>query len=159
MRPLVLLLLIAPALAHARLGEKEEQLTARFGTPVGRTSENTMAQGKILEFGYRLTYRQEEWTITVVIVDGRSVQESYHKPGDWTDAQITAVLNSNTQGAKWTDETPPSARKFARKWRRSDGGGASWSQSGITVTHPAYQKAKDLAATKAKAAAAKVPKI
>lgn len=159
-RSLAFLLLVLPTLAFARLGETEPQLTARFGAPISRSAEITTGQGKILEFGTKFTYRQDDWAIDCVIVDGRSVKESYRKSGEWTDVQVIAVINGNSQGAKWTEQTKESIRKLAREWRRSDGAEASWNMGlGITVTHPAYKKAKDLVEAKAKAAAGKMPKI
>ena len=47
-----------------------------------------------------------------------------------------------------------------RDWRREDGATASWQMLGaMTVTTPAYERAKNLAEAKAKAAASRIPKL
>lgn len=157
---LCLLLFLLPTLALARLGETEAQLTARFGPAVSRAKETTIAQGKFVEFGLKLTYRQNDWQIECALIDGRSARETYYKPGEWTDDQFTTVLTANGQGARWTDLSKELTRKLARDWRRADGATASWKMTGsLCVTHPAYVRAKDLAEAKAKAAASRLPKI
>lgn len=151
---------ILPAIAFARLGETEAELLKRFGPPAGRGKESTVAQGKILEFGPTLRFRQGDWSIACTLIDGRSCKENYQKSGEWTEEQFATVLNSNAQGAKWTDISKPGGKKLAREWKRSDGATATWSKhSGITVTHPAYRRAKEVLEAKAKAEAARVPKI
>jgi len=156
----LLLLSLLPSIAFARLGETEKQLTARFGAVVSRAKEITLTQGKIIEFGLKLTFRRGDWSIECSIIDGRSAREVYYKPGDWTEDQFTTVLASNAQGARWTDISNVAARKFAREWRREDGASATW-QMGVamSVTHPAYRRAKEKAEAKAKADAARIPKI
>ena len=155
-----LLFLALPLLAFARLGETEQQLTGRFGAAVSRGKEITLAQGKIVEFGSTLTFRQGDWTISSVIIDGRCAREVYQKSGDWTEDQFITVLTSNAQGAKWTDVSKGLVRKLAREWRREDGATAGWQMgAAMTVTHPAYRRAKENAEAKAKADAARIPKI
>jgi hypothetical protein len=153
-------LLLLPASAFARLGETEEQLIARFGQPGFRAKEQIFAQGKNREFGVKLGFRQDDWTIECAIIQGRSSRESYHKSGEWTEDHFRTVLNANGQGAKWTDISKPEVRKLLREWRREDGGTAVWHMGvGMTVEHPAYARARDLAEAKAKAEAGKIPKI
>jgi hypothetical protein len=154
------LLLLLPSLAFARLGETETQLSARFGAPASRANEITLTQGKIVEFGLKLTFRQDDWTIESAIIDGRCARETYHKPGDWTDDQFTTILTSNAQGTRWADVSKDSVRKLVREWRRTDGAIAIWQMGvGMSVTHPAYQRAKDKAEANAKTDAARLPKI
>jgi hypothetical protein len=151
---------ILPVIALARLGETEQQLTARFGEPFSRSKEITLTQGKIVDFGSHLTYRQGDWLIECSIIEGRSARESYYKPGDWTEDQFITVLTSNGQGERWTDVSKEQIRKLFREWRRNDGATAEWhlGQSMI-VTNPAYLRAKEQAEAKAKADAGRIPKI
>lgn len=143
----------------ARLGEKENELVARFGEPVMRGKETHPAQGKMWELGPRLYFRQGDWNIVSVLVDGRVAQEEYGKVGSWTPEQVQAVLSANAQGAKWT-ETTKSGATFSRNWKRADGAVAEWVQGGrFTFTTPAFGRAKELAEAKAKAAAKQTPKI
>ena len=151
--------LALPLSSFARLGETESELTARFGQPTNRGKENTFAQGKLVEFGTRLTFHQGEWTITSVVIEGHCAREIYYKPGDWTEEQFTLVLTSNAQGTKWNDVSKPLVKKVSREWRRDDAATASWSgASSMFVTHPAYARAKELAEVKAKAEAGRLPK-
>jgi hypothetical protein len=47
-----------------------------------------------------------------------------------------------------------------REWKRSDGATAIWHKpAGITVTAPAYHRAKKIAEAKAKAQSWQVPKL
>ena len=155
-----LLLLLFPSLTLARLGETEQELVARFGGPASRAKEITLTQGKIIDFGSKLTFRQGDWTIVCAIIDGRSAREVYHKRGEWTEDQFTTVLTSNGQGAKWTDISKPSVRKLAREWRREDGAKAIWRMGvAMSVTQPAYERAKVNAEAKAKSDASRLPKI
>lgn len=157
---LLLLLCLLPSTILARLGETETQLVARFGPAVSRTKEITIAQGKFIEFGVKLTFQQNDWRISCAIVEGRSARETYSHSGDWTENQFATVLTANAQGTRWTDISKDQMGKFVREWRRTDGGMARWKRGdGMEVTHPTYLRAKDLAEKKAKAAAAHIPKI
>lgn len=147
------------ATLSARLGETEKELIARFGRPLSRSSEATFAQGRRIEIGARLTFRNEDWSIESVIVEGRCVREGYRKVGDWTEEQISTVLSSNAQGAKWTEFTKPGTRTIARDWKREDGAVAVWRLGSMTVIHPAFERAMAIALSKAKAASAKPAKI
>lgn len=151
-------LALAP-FALARLGETEQELTARFGPPSVRAAEKIVAQGKLHEIGTRLVFRDGDWHIESVVIDGRSSRESYTKVGDWTDDQLATVLNSNSQGGKWTETSKSTMKKVHREWRRNDGATAVWQIRSITLTHPAYGRAKTVAEAKAKANAARTPKI
>lgn len=110
-----LVLLFVPAIAFARLGETEAELVARFGAAAHKGTESAITQGKILKFGTTLRFRQGDWSIESTIIDGRSCKENYQKSGEWTEEQLTTVLNSNAQGAKWTDISKPSVKKLARE--------------------------------------------
>lgn len=163
MKPLhlgVLLVLLAGAPTWARLGETEEQLTARFGKPVSRAKHSFHSQGKFRELGPTLRFNQDGWIITSDLVEGRVVREYYGKPGDWTETQIQAVLAANSQGAKWTETSKAGAIQMMRSWKRTDGATAEWRKtSGLSFVSPAYERAKDLEEAKAKAETQRVPKI
>lgn len=157
---LVLLVLLAASPASARLGETEAQLKARFGEPTMRGQHRISAQGKLRELGYLLYFRQEDWSITCTVVDGRCMKISYSKRGDWTEEQIRTVLNSNTQSAAWKEVTRPSVATFRRDWRRSDGSSAVWSKgTGFDLTWSAYDVAKAKLEEQARVEAAKKPRI
>src|SRR5688500_5276913 len=99
----MIVMLIVAAVAHARLGESEVQMIARFGEPVHRTQHSTYAQGKVWHMGPSLSFRQDDWSIGCDLVDGRCVKIQYGKSGQWTEEQIQLVLAYNSQGAKWTE--------------------------------------------------------
>lgn len=147
------------AVCHARLGETEAQLVARFGKPNLRSNHSAIAQGKSWVLGPSYHFRQDDWSISCDLVDGRCVRIGYSKGGDWTEDQIALVLASNSQGQKWT-EGVSGAAKLSRSWKRSDGATAQWSRGGsMRLVVPAYERAKQVAEAKAKAEASRKPKI
>ena len=151
---------VFPAMCYGRLGDFESELISRFGPPVARAHEITLAQGKILEFGSTLSFRQGVWSVASVIIDGRCAREAYTKPGDWTQDQFKTILSANSQGASWTDISKEMVKGLVREWHRDDGADAVWHLGGaMVVTNPAYYRAKQAIEQRAKADAAQVPKI
>src|ERR1017187_6230486 len=142
--------IVFPIGVFGRLGETEQELVARFGPPVSRVREITLTQNKVIEFGSKLIFRQGDWTIESVMIEGRCGREEYWKAGEWTEDQFVTVLTSNAQGEKWTDLSKAMSKKLAREWHRGDGATAVWNMgSHMTVTHPAYVRAKKRAEDKA----------
>ena len=156
----ILLSLTLTAAAHARLGETEAQMVARFGQPMHRSQHSTYAQGKVWHMGPTLSFRQEDWSISCDLVDGRCVKIQYGKTGEWTEEQFQMVLAYNSQGARWTETSKPAAKKYNRTWKRADGADAVWNGgAGMSLVVPAYERAKQVIEAKAKAAASQKPKI
>jgi len=147
------------SISFARLGETSAQLTTRFGQPKTTSTENIVAQGKIISIGSRLGFQQDDWAIYCTVTEGRCSRITYTKPGEWSEQQIETVLSSNSQGAKWTEISKPNFTKILREWRRADGGTARWGTSSFTLTQPAYENAKKKAEAKAKGDASKTPNI
>lgn len=147
------------AILHARLGETEGQMIARFGQPALRSQHSTVAQGKVWHMGPSLSFRQDDWSITCDMVDGRCVRIGYGKPGEWTEEQIQLVLAYNSQGGKWTETSNPAAKKYQRTWKRADGADAAWNGGHMRMVVPAYERAKQVVEAKAKAAASQKPRI
>lgn len=156
-RAVSLLFLASSSLLWGRLGETEKELVARFGQPISRSKHAISAQGKTWELGPKLTFKQEEWQITSELVDGRVVRANYQKRGEWTPEQIQTVLAANAQGATWI-ETSKGGGKYSRTWKRTDGAVAD-SYIGISLTTPAYTRAKEQAEAKAKVEVSRTPKI
>ena len=71
--------------------------------------------------GPSLSFKQEDWTISSDLVDGRCVRIHYSKRGDWTEEQIRMVLAYNSQGGMWTENPKAGVAKLIRKWKRADG--------------------------------------
>ena len=157
---LVLSLAALPLSLFGRLGETQQELIARFGQPVSTGNEITITQGKFITFGSKITFRQGDWSIDCVLIEGRCARVVYFKKGEWTEDQFRTVLTSNSQGEQWTDVSNEIIRKLKRKWHRGDGASAIWTMgAAMTVTHPAYETAKQRAEAKAKADASQIPKI
>lgn len=151
--------LLASANVSARLGEIEAELVTRFGSPTGRSNHSIYAQGKSIQMGPVLVFRQDDWSISCDLIDGRCVRINYSKRGDWSEEQIQLVLTSNSQGAKWELTSKPSANRYHRTWRRTDGSYADWRPTGMSLTWDAYEKAKAKAEEAARVAAMQKPKI
>jgi len=152
--------LLLPIAAQARLGDTESELVARFGQPVARSKALITTQGRTIELGPELSFRQDDWFIISDLIDGRCARISYSKRGEWTDEQILTVLTVNAQGAKWADVSNPHLRNLSRDWKRDDGATAHWQQNmSLSITTPAYERAKQTAEAKAKAEASKMPRL
>lgn len=152
---------LSAAPAHARLGETLAQLQERFGKPTAIRKEKFFSSSghKFVEIGNCYNFRDGDWAIDVVIIEGRSSKESYQKKGEWTDAQVQTVLNANSQGAGWT-EKKTGISKVLREWGRADGATARWQQSlSLTVVHPAYERQMVKKEAEAKAEASRPPRI
>jgi len=159
---LVALLIFCSVLgaAHARLGDTEAELVKRFGEPTLRSTHSIFAQGKRREMGPVLYFKQEDWSISCDLVDGRCMRISYSKPGDWSEDQIQLVLSTNSQGAAWTETSKLSIAKLQRTWRRSDGSTAEWFKNrSMDLVWNAYNVAKKKLEEQAKVEGMKKPKI
>jgi hypothetical protein len=160
MKKIVLFLIsLLPVVSFARLGETESNLQQRFGEPTSRQTQRIIAQGKFIDLCPMLRFKQDDWSITCYLIDGRSSKENYSKQGEWTDEQIEFVITTNAQGAIWTP-MKSSSPKLRREWKRADGATAIWQLgAGLTLTHPAYVRAEEQAKAKAKADASRLPKL
>jgi hypothetical protein len=121
----------AASLAHARLGESADELTARFGDPLHKY---TVTIGGYSYGWTELDFKKQGFEITVLLTgiypddptSGQaSVGESYYIPGALlTEEQIQSLLTDNSDGHQWK-ENPPVGR--ARSWTRDDGAEAELS--------------------------------
>ncbi|HVT92881.1 MAG TPA: hypothetical protein VHD76_08550 [Bryobacteraceae bacterium] len=146
--------------AWARLGETEAELIKRFGAPIMTSKHFIFAQGKMVAMGPVWCFRQDDWSIQCDLVEGRCMRITYSKPGDWSEDQIQLVLNSNGQGAKWTEDRKGEVAGFKRIWRRTDGSTATWQKgSGMSLTWQAYDKAKAKLEERLRVEALQKPKI
>jgi hypothetical protein len=154
---LTIIVLLLPLSAHARLGETERELIARFGQPDSRSNEYVSAQGRMFALCPILVFRKDDWQITCDLIDDRCARISYYKRGDWTEDQFLTVLTVNAQGAKWTEVAN---RPLVREWKREDGAIAHW-QAGQSffITTPAFERAKQAAVARENAAVRQIPKL
>ena len=107
-KPLLLLAMVA-SVAHARIGETEAQIEARYGKPL-KTDGDFKA------------YTANGFTIIVTFLDGRSEGEMFEKPdrAAFSENELAMLMTANGGGRKWTDATPQF--DFVRKmWRSADG--------------------------------------
>lgn len=157
---IALALLLTGSPTFARLGENERQLIERFGPPQSRLAHSVHAQGRNIDLGPKLIFREGDWRIACDLIDGRCVRITYTKRGDWTEDQVQLVLNNNAQGATWKETTRRGAESMIRDWKRSDGSTARWVRpQGFTLTWDAYEKAKAAAEERARVEASRKPKI
>lgn len=126
--------LLASLSAHARVGETEKEITARYG-------RGQVAQTQRLAGAKTFEYDKNGFYVEVVILDGKSVLEIYaHKSGT-TDDVIKELLkvNSRTE-ATW---------HFDRKANRWERGGTPKLVGYRWPGHPEFFCIKDLKACEA----------
>lgn len=156
---LILCLFCSPA-SFARLGETQDQLLERFGAPKQQSKHSTLAQGKFIELGPVLYFKQGDWRVECSMIDGRCMKIAYSKPGDWSEDQVRLVLDTNAQGARWKETSKPEIAKLERTWTRADGSTAKWRKgSGMTLIWDAYNKAKAQVEERARVESARKPNI
>lgn len=130
-------------LAEARIGETEAQLVVRLGGVQTRLPERTVAEGRVYLLGERVVFKQNEWRVTAVLIDGHCAKITYHKTGAWTEQQFTDLLTVNTGQWKWR-EIVSGAPKWQRTWRRADGLVAKWMYAGgFAIEGQPFVDAKD----------------
>jgi hypothetical protein len=104
--------------AHARLGETEDQLTARYGkgsVPWQSTPEYPVSVQMFYKNGT---------TITVRLIDGISVGETYQQDSGATEKEMDALLTANAQGHTWKQKKTKAAASdepISKIWFRDDG--------------------------------------
>ena len=98
-------LFLASSVCHARLGETEDQIVARYGKPT--------ATGKVVDRLQYDSFRHGGYEIQVAFLDGKSQSETYlpnpdnsgplHRKIEKFEVQI--LLDANALGSKWTNTT------------------------------------------------------
>ena len=119
-----LLIILAPLLALAgnaqgTIGESEQQIRARYGEAI------TVLPSTARDTGLTKCYSSHGYVIAVTYLRGRSVREVHTKADNSkiSDAEIRALLNSNTGGYTWNAQQLPgsqNASEGVRQWRSID---------------------------------------
>ena len=117
--PLIVLMTFgAVQLADARLGETQDQLTARYGkgsVPWQATPDYPV---------FVQMFYKNGTTITVRLINGISVGETYQQESGATEKEMTDLLTVNAQGHTWkvkpTKSHSPS-EPITKMWFRDDG--------------------------------------
>jgi len=121
---ILLLLVIAfesfGTIAHARLGDTEADLTARYGN------------GSNAGQSFHMYYTQG-WIITVWLMDGHSESERFQKNSGASDEEIATLLTLNAQGHAWGPQQV-NPNTSARAWKRDDGATASTGNPSFALT-------------------------
>ena len=104
--------------AQARLGETLQELQARFGYKQG-SGGTLLGDGLNLD---ALEFQKENVSIDVELSGGHSIFERYQSKAMFslTRADIKKLLESNSQGHKWTNQDG------GRNWKRDDGATATY---------------------------------
>lgn len=131
-KTLLLLCLLAPLIAHTRLGENEAQAKARYGSPnpelIGEKETPLLTGAK------ELAYHFEGWRIRAAYVNGITHRIEYvkiegGKPKAMTEEEVQAALAAEAGRFKWREEKPRTGYDAlnklqtafeGRKWERSD---------------------------------------
>jgi hypothetical protein len=120
-------LIVAAALglalpAHARLGDTEQQLTARYGKGSVPWKESESSP-----YATQLFYKNGI-SIKVVLLNGVSVCESYNSSGALTAKAVEELLTLNEQGHPWKEGPSDQAagktnpwEPVSKWWKRDDG--------------------------------------
>lgn len=104
---LTLCLISLPALA--RLGDTIEESKARFGEPV-----------EVSKDGLTLTFKKDQYTITVIYFEGRSACESVSKGARLDDDEILSLLIANKGDGGWKEKE--AILTIDRTWNNEDAG-------------------------------------
>lgn len=106
------LLIQAINIAHARIGETEQQIIARYGKSI----KDIPSKGAREKYG---AFVFNGFTIIVVFLDGVSQAESYSKDrdGEFSNDEIAALLKANAPAASWKlkASTPPAKLQWEAK--------------------------------------------
>jgi hypothetical protein len=92
----LLLLGFATLSAHARLGETEEQIISRFGTPADAPKFEDDLPGVT----YKL-FSKQNFNIYVGLIDGKSAYECYQADSGVDDSLIKQLLAIESEGHRW----------------------------------------------------------
>jgi len=100
MKTFLLLFLISSLPCFARLGETEDQCIARYGLPTYLMNDCGRAKEE--------SFSKNNFTIDIVFLDGKSVEELYWHPRDSdggvcnvSDAEASELLADNAAGGTW----------------------------------------------------------
>ena len=129
---LVVLLLTSPA--KARLGENKEELVKRLGSIVKEVDE--VAPGSQRKLGRAITFEQENWRVTAVLVEGKCQKISYQKLGEQISEELQQhILYVNRAEQNWVEVTPGKPH-----WKRDDGAVAHYNEkeSAMVLQTTAY---------------------
>jgi hypothetical protein len=169
MKMLLLLLLsfnFVGGTAFARLGETADQLEKRFGPAAPyKPAAQVVSQGHVYPYGQILNFSSGDWSVSCTMINGICEQITYQKRGDFTEEQISTILNNEAQGSKWTESTSYKTvvdslfmpTFHVREWRRADGAFATRTGSMMTLNTPDYDKAVEAAKAQGTAEAQKMP--
>jgi hypothetical protein len=145
MKNILLCLLVATTPAFARLGENPTELVARYGQPLSEADQKRMGEKIALA---NVSFQKGGFQIDVVITNGLSVQEHYHKLNGQpiNEDEVAALMTANAEGRTWLQ---PKVINGSRVWTRDDGATATFEGDGsLTVRLPALNaeeaKAKHL---------------
>jgi hypothetical protein len=112
---IVTVMALAVPAAHARLGEKQSYIEARYGNPVGKAQPTS-------PYEEVYAYRCEKYRVTVIFVNGRSVCERYTKANrvaEFTTKELGVLLTANMGESEWERKKGPNG--IDRLWVRKDG--------------------------------------
>ena len=127
MKPILfiaLLLLAFECHGWARLGETQDGLIARYGAGSKARAATADNPASVMIF------HKQNWAITVQLIDGISVGESFQTAGGPKEDDVAALLADNSQGHTWTLSAPnrtllqsliPTLAPTTKEWRRDDG--------------------------------------
>jgi hypothetical protein len=111
----ITLTILLPAVAHARLGETEDQCVARYGAVFARTTAD--------EFGMALpmlVFLKNGYKLGVVLLDGKAGLTLISKSDDtdFSDNEVELLLTADSAGQKWAKQSVISVKEV---WLRDDG--------------------------------------
>jgi hypothetical protein len=133
MKNILLCLLVLTTPAFARLGENPDELVARYGQPLGEADQKRMGEKIALA---KVSFQKGGFQIDVVITDGLSVQEHYHKLNGQpiNEQEVGTLMAANSQGRTWLQ---PKVTNGMRIWSRDDGATATYEGDGsLTLRLP-----------------------
>jgi hypothetical protein len=109
---LLLVLAAFPTIACARIGETEEEISARYGKSIGDIPTET--------FGKMRGFIWSGYVVGIAFVNGRSEMEMFSKSdqSDMMASEIEKLLKANAE--EWKAE--PTGKPNWRRWRQGEFG-------------------------------------
>lgn len=124
--------LLVPTVAAARLGETIRECDVRYGKPTQVEARASLANS------LERTYFKDGFTIKALFIGGRAETISYLHPSALTSEQVTKLLNNNARGQVWHEAASGSSSAYG-SWETPHGDTAEYFRPKPWEAQTSYQ--------------------